>query len=145
MVTTNIPNNINFTNTHINDKVYAMSKNSMALTVIPPDASKALATLGEHLALARIRRKESQRKWAQRMGVSVPTLIRMERGDPGVSIGIYVTALWLIGLAAPLGEIASPEKDLRALEVTVRDAAHIRAVRKQVSVLAQMGRIKAQP
>jgi len=34
------------------------------------------------------------------------------RGDPSVSIGIYATALWMMGRANALGELADPEKDL---------------------------------
>jgi transcriptional regulator with XRE-family HTH domain len=122
-----------------------MSKASISLSTLPPEAGTALAELGEHLAIARVRRKESQRQWAQRLGVSVPTLIRMERGDPSVSIGIYVTALWMLGLANALGAIASPDKDLRALEADIRGVARTRAVRKQASVEAQLAkkRVKA--
>lgn len=119
-----------------------MSKASLALTSLPPEAQSALATLGEQLALARIRRNESQRQWAMRIGVSVPTLIRMERGDPSVSIGVYATALWLLGLSGALGELASPAKDLRALEAGVREATRVRAARKQRSLAAQLGKKK---
>ena len=122
-----------------------MSKSSPALTSLPPEAASALAMLGEHLALARVRRKESQRQWALRIGVSAPTLIRMERGDPSVSIGVYVTALWLLGLSGALGDIASPAKDLRALEADVRAATRTRAVRKQTSIAAQMAKRRGTP
>jgi len=120
-----------------------MTKSSLALTSLPPEAASSLAALGEHLALARVRRNESQRQWAMRIGVSVPTLIRMERGDPSVSISVYTTALWLIGLSGALGEIASPARDLRALEADVREAARTRAARTQTSMAAQMGRKRA--
>ena len=53
-----------------------------ALESLPPAVTQALARLGENLAIARLRRRESQRAWAKRLGISVPTLIRMERGDP---------------------------------------------------------------
>lgn len=115
-----------------------MSKASPALNMLPPEAAVALAGLGEHLAIARVRRKESQRQWAQRLGVSVPTLIRMERGDPSVSIGIYTTALWMMGRAGALGELAAPETDLGALELDVRAALHTRAVRSQASIEARL-------
>lgn len=117
-----------------------MSKSSLALTSLPPEAASSLAALGEQLALARVRRNESQRQWAMRIGVSVPTLIRMERGDPSVSIGVYATALWLLGLSGALGELASPAKDLRALEADVREAVRTRAARKQTSITAQLGK-----
>lgn len=34
------------------------------------------------------------------LGVAVPTLIRLENGDPTVSMAVYASALWLIGLSA---------------------------------------------
>lgn len=122
-----------------------MSKSSIALISLPPEAAGALAALGEHLALARVRRKESQRQWAQRIGVSVPTLVRMERGDASVSIGVYTTALWLLGLFGALSDIASPDKDLRALEADVRAASRTRAVRKQTSIAAQLAKKRLTP
>ena len=122
-----------------------MSKSSIALTSLPPEAANALAELGEHLALARVRRKESQRQWALRIGVSVPTLIRMERGDPSVSVGVYTTVLWLLGLSGALSDLASPAKDLRALEADVRAASRTRAVRKQTSIAAQLAKKRRSP
>ena len=85
-----------------------MPKSSQALQVLPPAATQALRALGENLAIARVRRRESQRAWAKRLGVSVPTLIRLERGDPGVGAGIYATALWLMGRVGALPGLAAP-------------------------------------
>lgn len=111
-----------------------MSKASNSLSMLPFEVSHALARLGEDLALARVRRKESQRQWASRMGISVPTLISLERGDPKVSMGIYATALWMMGLAGELGGLADPTKDLGALEADIRQAVKKRSVRSSVSV-----------
>jgi DNA-binding transcriptional regulator YiaG len=74
-----------------------MPKASQALLTLPQPVADALRQLGENIAVARGRRRESQRVWAQRLGVSVPTLVRLEQGDPGVGVGIVATALWLIG------------------------------------------------
>jgi transcriptional regulator with XRE-family HTH domain len=109
---------------------------------MPPPALEALKRLGENLAIARVRRKESQRLWAQRLGVSVPTVIRMEQGDPGVSAGIFATALWLIGRVQALPELADPNHDRGALEMDVRDAVRRRAVRSAASVEARLQRKK---
>src|SRR3954463_13446241 len=106
-----------------------MPKSPQALLSMPPAAAAALRSLGENLAIARVRRRESQRIWAKRLGVSVPTLIRMERGDPGVGAGIYVTALWLIGTVNRLPDLAAPAADLGALEDDVRKATARRTVR----------------
>src|SRR5690349_18961649 len=106
-----------------------MPKSPQALLSIPPAATAALRSLGENLAIARVRRRESQRAWARRLGVSVPTLIRMERGDPGVGAGIYATALWLMGRVHALAAAAAPSEDQCALESDVREALKRRAVR----------------
>lgn len=119
-----------------------MPKTTQAQQTLPPAAVQGLRRLGENLAIARIRRGESQRAWAKRVGVSVPTLIRMERGDPGVGAGVYATALWLIGRAGALPEVAAPETDRGALENDVREALHRRAVRSRVSAEARLGRKK---
>src|SRR3954469_17402300 len=99
-----------------------MPKSPQALLSMPPAAAVALRSLGENLAIARTRRRESQRAWAKRLGVSIPTLIRMERGDPGVGAGIYATALWLMGTVGGLSELAAPAADRGALEGDVRRA-----------------------
>ena len=122
-----------------------MPKTPQALLTIPPAAAQALRGLGENLAIARARRRESQRAWAKRLGVSVPTLIRMERGDPGVGAGIYATALWLMGTVAGLPELAAPAADRGALEGDVRRALQRRAVRSAASVEARLGRKAAAP
>jgi hypothetical protein len=113
-----------------------MPKSPPALATLPPAAEQALKNLGENLAIARVRRRESQRVWARRLGCSVPTLIRMERGDPGVGIGIYVTALWLIGRAGALPELAAPAFDRGALENDVQAAVERRARRSTARRLA---------
>jgi hypothetical protein len=113
-----------------------MSKSSLAFHSLPPEASAALVVLGEHIALARLRRKESQKTWASRIGVSIPTLIRLEKGDPTVSVGVYATALWLLGLSGGLAELAEPSKDLRALESDVRKASLLRTRRTRSTSIA---------
>jgi transcriptional regulator with XRE-family HTH domain len=106
----------------MNSKLYGMTKASPALTQLPPSTLAALQQLGADLAVARLRRKESLKTWAKRMGVSVPTLLRLEAGEPSVSLGVLATALWLIGRDAALGALATPKEDRGALELDVREA-----------------------
>ena len=107
-----------------------MSKTAHATEILPAAVARALKALGENLALARQRRKESQRTWATRLSVSVPTLIRMEKGDPSVGMGVYATALWLMGRHAALPEVAAPAQDLNALE---QDIEAVRQRSKRLS------------
>lgn len=98
---------------------------------MPPSVLASLRALGEDLAIARKRRREPLKSWAQRIGVSEPTLMRMEKGDPSVSMGIYATALWMVGRSNALAELAAPEHDKGALEDVIR-AAKARSVRKRL-------------
>jgi transcriptional regulator with XRE-family HTH domain len=117
-----------------------MPKSPPALSSLPPAAADALRRLGENLAIARLRRRQSQRVWAQRLGVSIPTLIRLEQGDPGVGAGIVATALWMIGRVQTLPELADPAQDRGALELDVREAVRRRTVRSAASTEARLGR-----
>lgn len=117
-----------------------MPKTPPALATLPAAAAQALRALGENLAIARVRRRESQREWAGRLGCSIPTLIRLERGDPGVGVGLYATALWLIGRVSGLPELAAPQEDRGALEGDVREALQRRAARSAASAQARLAR-----
>lgn len=107
-----------------------MPKPSTAVEQLPASVLRALQVLGENLALARQRRGESLRARASRMGVSVPTLSRMETGDPAVGMGVYATALWLMGQHQALADIAAPRYDLGALELDIQAIKGRRLSRK---------------
>ncbi len=114
-----------------------MPKRPQAIESMPPRVSAQLRELGENLAVARKRRRESLKAWAQRIGISEPTMMRMERGDPSVALGIYATALWLMGRVGAIAELAAPHLDLGALEEAVK-VAKSRSVRKPVSIEARL-------
>lgn len=114
-----------------------MPKTARALLQLPPATAAAIEKLGANLAVARLRRKESLKTWANRMGVSVPTLQRLEAGDPSVGIGIVATALWLIQRDGELGKLAAPEHDLGAIEMDVRKAEALGRARALASAEAR--------
>jgi hypothetical protein len=115
-----------------------MPKTARALIQLPPATAGAIEKLGADLAVARLRRRESLRTWAQRLGVTVSTLQRLEAGDPSVGIGIVATALWLIKRDGELRNIAAPEHDRGALEMDVRDAIELGRSRAQSSAEARL-------
>src|SRR5574343_574561 len=115
-----------------------MPKTARALQQLPPATQATLEKLGADLAVARLRRKESLKTWAQRMGVSVPTLQRLEAGDPGIGLGIVATALWLIGRDGGLSSLASPEDDKGALELDVRKAVELGRQRANAAAEARL-------
>ena len=107
---------------------------------MPPSTIAALAQLGADLAVARLRRKESLKTWAKRIGVSVPTLLRLEAGEPSVSLGILATALWLVGRDGALATLATPKEDRGALELDVRAAETLGKERVLATAQARLKR-----
>jgi len=114
-----------------------MPKASKAIQQLPPATLGALQKLGSDLAVARLRRKESLRTWAKRLGVTLSTLQRLEAGDPAVSIGIVASALWLINRDGELGNLAAPEHDQGALDLDVREAVALGQARAQAAAEAR--------
>lgn len=53
----------------------------------------------------------------QRAMISRPTLIKIENGDPEVSIGRYATVLFILGMTDRLGDIADPAHDRLGLDL----------------------------
>lgn len=58
-----------------------------------------LAALGTRLRAERLKRDMPQVEFAARIGISIPTLHKMESGDPGVQIGYWMTAMEVLGRA----------------------------------------------
>ena len=114
-----------------------MPKTARAILQMPPATVAAIEKLGADLAVARLRRKESLKTWAQRMGVSVPTLQRLEAGDPGVGIGLVATALWLIQRDGALAQLAAPELDQGAIEMDILQAQALGRARAQAAELSR--------
>ncbi|MEO5671360.1 MAG: XRE family transcriptional regulator [Ramlibacter sp.] len=100
-----------------------MPRKSSAIDSLPVASASALRKLGGDLATGRKRRRQSLRDWAARLNVSTPTLMRMEKGDPSVAIGVYATALWMVNRAQVLGDLADPKEDVAALEMDVSASA----------------------
>ncbi|WP_426304995.1 helix-turn-helix transcriptional regulator [Acidovorax facilis] len=95
----------------------------------PQAVLQQIALLAQNIVIARKRRKETQAQWAQRLGVSQPTMARIERGDPSVSMASYVMCMWLINQAQGLADLIAPQNDLASLELEVARTQHRGAVR----------------
>jgi transcriptional regulator with XRE-family HTH domain len=73
-----------------------------------------LKSLGTRLHDERLKRNETQATFAARIGISVPTLRKMEAGDPAVLIGYWATALELLDRAGDLDALLAVPDDLFA-------------------------------
>lgn len=88
-----------------------MMKTSQSQAALPLGVRRVLKKLGGDIQIARKRRRLTMATVAERAFISRNTLARAERGDPGVSLGIYATILFVLGLADRLGDLADPLTD----------------------------------
>jgi transcriptional regulator with XRE-family HTH domain len=75
-----------------------------------------LSELGYRLKLARMRRKLSNAAVAQRAGISRTSLYKVERGNPGATLGTYIRVLAVLGLEGDLNTLAADDKVGRKLQ-----------------------------
>ncbi len=89
-----------------------------------------LKELGLRLRKERLSRNESQAVFAARVGVSIPTLYKMESGDPTIPIGRWSTALFILDRLDELDTILQQQEDLFAKYAKSVTATRKRASRK---------------
>lgn len=94
----------------------------MVTKELPAEVDALLLQLAERIRIARKRRGWTVAEMAAKAGLSRNTLTALELGKPGVSIGAYLTALWVLGLDRTLGAVADPDQDAhgKALEAARR-------------------------
>lgn len=81
-----------------------------------PRIKRELASLGDRLRQARLRRAYAAETIAQRAGITRKTLGRVEQGDPAVALGIYARVLQALGLDADLALVARDDELGRRLQ-----------------------------
>ena len=90
---------------------------SKAIRSIPLPVRAGLKKLGSDLADARKRRRISTATMAERARISRPTLVRLERGGANVSVGIFATVLFVLGLHEGLADLADASHDRIGLDL----------------------------
>lgn len=73
---------------------------------LPLPVKRALAKLGEDIRSTRLRRRMAERAFVTRT-----MLLKVECGDPGVSLGTYATVLFILGLICKLENLANARSD----------------------------------
>jgi len=102
------------------------------LLTLPIPVARALRKLGHDIKDARRRRRIPIAIAAQRASISKPTLIRVERGDPSVSIRSYATVLFVMGMADRLADLVDPKNDPVGLQLDEENLPQrIRGARRQ--------------
>lgn len=70
-----------------------MPRQNTRPTDFPPAVQQQIARLAECIVTARKALGETQAQWAARLGISQPTMARLERGDASVSAATYILCL----------------------------------------------------
>ncbi|TJW07133.1 MAG: hypothetical protein E5W82_24610 [Mesorhizobium sp.] len=84
---------------------------------LPIPVRRALRKLGQDIRDARRRRRIPSAILAERASISRTTLVKVEKGEPGVSLGTYATVLFVLGLTDRLSTLADVRNDPRGLEL----------------------------
>jgi transcriptional regulator with XRE-family HTH domain len=95
-------------------------------TVLLPKIQRLIATLGENIKLARLRRKLSAEQVSERAGISRPTLTSIEKGSSTVSLGAYVSVLHILGLQEDILLLAQDDvlgRKLQDASILIQDRA----------------------
>lgn len=85
--------------------------------MLPIPVKRALIKLGEDIRNARRRRRIQTQVMAERASITRTTLLKVERGDPGVSLGIYATVLFVLGMLDRLGQVADAVHDRTGIDL----------------------------
>jgi DNA-binding XRE family transcriptional regulator len=99
--------------------------------ILPPRVLRSLQKLGGDIATARRKRAFTVAMMAERTGVSRTTYLKVEKGDPSVSLGVYAMVLFVLGFEEALGLVADPQSDQTGLVLDAeRLPKRVRARRK---------------
>ena len=97
-------------------------RTSRSSVVLPIPVRHALRKLGHDIRDARRRRRIPVALAAQRASISRTTLVKIEKGEPGVAFGIYATVLLVMGMVERLADLADPKNDAVGLQL---EAEHL--------------------
>jgi DNA-binding XRE family transcriptional regulator len=81
-----------------------------------PQARRRIQALGARLRAARMRRRMTQEMLAERVGVSVPTIGKLESGDPSTSLATVLRVLAALGLSEDIDLLAADDQLGRELQ-----------------------------
>jgi transcriptional regulator with XRE-family HTH domain len=103
-------------------------------TILLPKTQEVLSSFGENIKLARLRRKLSSNQVAERADISRTTMVAIEKGVPGVSMGAYLQVLFVLGLEQDLLKVGIDDmlgRKLQDADLIVKERAPKKAKRKE--------------
>jgi hypothetical protein len=93
------------------NEIYMFSMKSNYESRLTPSVRSGLAKLGNDLMLARRKRRMTLEEVSAASGVTVPTIRRLEKGHPGVSLGNLAMVLLALGEQRRIGDLLDMATD----------------------------------
>ncbi len=84
---------------------------------LPIPVQHLLRKLGQDIRNARRRRRIPTSVLAERASISRTTLLKLEKGNPGVSLGIFATVLFSLGMSDRLADLADARHDQTGIAI----------------------------
>ncbi len=92
-------------------------RTSRTSIILPSPVRRALRKLGHDMRDARRRRRIPTEVLADRASVSKATLVKIEKGDPSVALGLYATVLFALNIVDTLANVADVKNDAVGLQL----------------------------
>lgn len=94
---------------------------STSTETLPVPVKRAVRKLGQDIRDARRRRRIPTAVMAERASISRTTLVKVEKGEPSVSLGIYAKVLFVLGMIERLADLVDASTDARGLELEAEE------------------------
>ncbi len=92
-------------------------KRTRAHAALPLPVKRALRKLGADLRAARKRRRITMQLMAERAMTTPSSVARAEAGSPAVSLGIYASILFVLGMTERLADLVDARVDPYVLDL----------------------------
>jgi transcriptional regulator with XRE-family HTH domain len=88
-----------------------MTARNALLTAIPYPVEQATKKVGNNLRTARLRRKQTIREVAEKIGTGARAVRDAENGKASTGVVVYAALLWAYDLLQPFEDLADPQAD----------------------------------
>jgi transcriptional regulator with XRE-family HTH domain len=106
-----------------------------------------LASLGQRILLQRKKLKVAAESVALAAAISRITLHRIEKGEPGVSMGAYISVIIVLGLNLSIQEVApklnDAEEEKNPCEIAIKDYPQLKLISWQLKDDAVLNALEA--
>jgi transcriptional regulator with XRE-family HTH domain len=106
-----------------------------------------LASLGQRILLQRKKLKVAAESVALAAAISRITLHRIEKGEPGVSMGAYISVIIALGLNLSIQEVApklnDAEEEKNPCEIAIKDYPQLKLISWQLKDDAVLNALEA--